>query len=519
MTPILFIIIELLPLADFPDSTRPGDERILYLALPMPILTLDPYEYSYGAQNEIFPFIYSFLLVPNRDGTFSPDLAMRWTSSDHDLTWEFILRPEARFHNNRPVLATDVAYSLKKIFQYNVILAEAVDRIETPYPHRVILHLKHRVPHLLYQLSVESIVPEPLPEVPDLDEQPIGSGPFRVLSRLDDRQIILARFDQYYGTPPNWDSIEINYVPSEEKIWRDLMLERTYFSENISAENVPYLHVEPGRYELEGRLSNKATVLLFNTHRPPLADRDIRKSLARMIDLEEHIRNDLRGMAKPCPGPLGFQSPYLPADVDQVRPDWAWAEKTLEGKGWVDHDGDGYRDRDGQNLDFDILLSPHFDADRKTADYVQLAFNQFGVRANLIEKRYDRMIEENLKTGDFQACFTWHNTNHRLVNGFVRTWASGAKGDFNYGRYQNPAVDQSLSELPTKDNEEDYSKILRTFHQQLVNDQPAVWLVHNYIIHGHSGRLQGYTRPNPEFYPTYHLIHAWLAPRPTHWKY
>lgn len=516
---VLFAIFELVLISAPPLPSRPTEDQTLKLALPMPILTLDPYEYYHGAQNEIFPFIYSFLLIPNRDGTFSPDLAEHWFSRDQDLTWEFILRPEARFHDGRQVLATDVAYSMERMLRDNPILAEAVARIETPHTRRVVMHLRHRVPHLLYQIAVDSIVPRPLPGSAPLNQQPVGSGPFRVVGRLDDKQVFLTRFDQYYGQRPAWKSIEIDYVPSEEKIWRDLMHERIHFCETIAPENVHYLHVEPERYNLEGRLNNKAVVLLFNTHDPLLADRELRQSLARMLDLDEHIALDLRSMAKPCPGPLGFESPYLPESTVAIRPDWTWARQVLEEKGWLDHDQDGYRDMDGRTFEFQVLLSPDFDTDKKTADYLQLAFNQFGIRARMIEKRYDHMFHENLTTGNFQACLTWHNTNKRYVNAFVRLWASNAYGVYNFGKFHDQIVDQALNDLLTKDSEQEYVRVLQTFHKHLVDEQPAIWLVHNYQIHGHSGRLKGYTRPNPDFYLTQHLIQAWLAPRPKYWKY
>ena len=64
----------------------------------------------------------------------APSLAESWSVSPEGLTYEFVLRPGAHFHNGEPVTADDVKFSLEryrgvsaKIFKDRIQQVQAVD--------------------------------------------------------------------------------------------------------------------------------------------------------------------------------------------------------------------------------------------------------------------------------------------------------------------------------------------------------------------------------------------------------
>lgn len=510
---IFFVSLEWAFMSLDPQDPQPRSGDTLALAFSMPIMSLDPYKFHYGAQDTLFPLIYSFLIVPLEKGGFAPDLAMRWWPDDEEKTWTFVLRPEAEFHDGRPVLASDAAYSVKRICESNSILNQALDKIEYPHPHRLVIRLKHRLPFFLYQLSLGPIVPRPRPGDKDLDQRPIGSGPFQVHFRDRDKRVVLSAFSKYFGVRPYLGAVDVRYIPDKEKIWIEFMTGQIQFCYAASPENIYFMRLEPDYYRLEGRIINGAVLLLFNNQDPVFSDLNVRRAVARALDVGRHIRLDLRGLAQPCPGPLGASSPFSPENAGPAPYDPEKVNQALKKAGWADHDQDMYRDRAGRDFDFNLLVPLTFQIERETGVYIQRALNQFGVRAHLVDKRYDRIINEDIRPGTFQACLTQQNTNPRLLHVLTMLWSSAGAGKGNFGRYKNERVDRALEELPAIDKAEDYAGPLREIHRQLIADQPAIWLYHKHEIHAYSRRLQGLDRPCLDFYLTFPFRRTWLVPR------
>jgi len=484
------------------------------LAFSMPILSLDPYKFGYGAQTTIFPLIYSFLLVPLEDGSFEPDLAVKWWPEEDEKTWTFVLRPEARFHDGRPVTSADALYSLRRLCESNPFLAENIDDIRCPDLHRLIVALKHPLPFFFYHLSAMPVVPRPANGRYNQDQRAIGSGPFKVHYRHREQTLVLVSFPEYYGEKPHVNAIEVVYVPDKEKIWTDFMNGRIQACFAATPENVYFMRLEPTRYRLEGGMSRSTVLLLFNTTDPLFSDRQVRRAIARMFDIEKHIQSELRGLAQPCPSPLGAFSPFLPKNARPIRFDPEEAERALAEAGWVDHDQDMFRDKDGRDFEFELLVPTTFQTEKETALYIQRALNRFGLKAHLVYKRFDRMVEENLGPGDFQACLTQHGTNPRNFSSLAGCWSSKAWGNGNFGRYRNDTVDQCIKKLLSAERPEELAEPLGLIHEHLLADQPAVWLYHRYEVHAFSRRLQNLRRPNPDFYFTFPLRQAGLLSGP-----
>ena len=76
------------------------------------LTTLDP-QVGYDWQNwSVIKSIFDGLM-DYKPGTteLEPDLAKEYTISDDGLTYRFLLRPEAKFHDGTPITAADVAFS------------------------------------------------------------------------------------------------------------------------------------------------------------------------------------------------------------------------------------------------------------------------------------------------------------------------------------------------------------------------------------------------------------------------
>src|SRR5256885_4523215 len=105
---------------------------------------LDPAE----TEGTIIPFmvlyaLHDALVKPMPGGLKTPSLAESWTLSKDGLTYEFVLRRRARFHNGEPVTAEDVKFSFDRYRGAGAkLLKEKVRRIQIVDPGRVRFLLK-----------------------------------------------------------------------------------------------------------------------------------------------------------------------------------------------------------------------------------------------------------------------------------------------------------------------------------------------------------------------------------------
>src|SRR5512132_4004539 len=87
--------------------------------------------------------IHDALVKPMPAGIMTPSLAESWTVSKDGLTYEFILRKGAKFHNGDPVTAEDVKFALERYKGSSAGLLKAkVKEIQVPAPNRVRFVLK-----------------------------------------------------------------------------------------------------------------------------------------------------------------------------------------------------------------------------------------------------------------------------------------------------------------------------------------------------------------------------------------
>src|SRR5204862_7657984 len=90
------------------------------------------------------------LVKPMPAGLYTPSLAESYTQSKDGLTYEFVIRKSARFHNGDPVTATDVKFSFDRYKGSGAkTLKERVREVQIVDPGRVRFHLKEAWPDFM----------------------------------------------------------------------------------------------------------------------------------------------------------------------------------------------------------------------------------------------------------------------------------------------------------------------------------------------------------------------------------
>ncbi|MDY6790183.1 MAG: ABC transporter substrate-binding protein [Thermodesulfobacteriota bacterium] len=198
--------------------------------------TLDPAyvqdQYGVAVTRQLFNGLVQF----GPDLMVLPALAKTWQVEENGKAYRFFLRPNARFHNNRPVTIHDVAFSISRLLRITpppVILphllkiegalafrnhkTNKVDGLQAINDHVLLIRLNApHVPFLtalgMYQAAIVS-KKEVKKSGEKYGQNPIGSGPFRFVSWEKDKSIRLQRFSDYYDQAAFLDEIHYRIYP------------------------------------------------------------------------------------------------------------------------------------------------------------------------------------------------------------------------------------------------------------------------------------------------------------------
>ena len=256
------------------------------------------------------------LLTHSRDEPFTMyGLIAESIEWPEDRSWvAFTLRPEARWHDGKPITVEDVIFSLETLktkghpfyrFYYgSVAVAEKTGarRVKFTFTEKG----NRELPLIVGELP---ILPKHYWEGRDFEkttlEPPLGSGPYRVADFEPARYIVVERVEDYWGRDlavnrgqKNFDRIRYEYFRDDTVIRQALKSGEVDFREENQAKawaldyDVP--PVRDGwlkKIEVPHRRPTGMQAFVMNTRRPLFQDRLLRRALAYAFDFEWTNRN------------------------------------------------------------------------------------------------------------------------------------------------------------------------------------------------------------------------------------
>src|ERR1700687_141205 len=169
--------------------------------------------------------LHDALLKPMPGTISAPSLAESWTLAKDGVTYEFVLRKHARFHNGDPVTAEDVKFSFDRYEGAAAkLLHDRVREVQIVDPGRVRFHLKEPWPDFMtfYGTSATGaawIVPKKYVEKVGEDgfkKAPIGAGPYRVVSFTPGVELVMEAFEGYWRKVPSVKRLVFRSMPDED---------------------------------------------------------------------------------------------------------------------------------------------------------------------------------------------------------------------------------------------------------------------------------------------------------------
>lgn len=321
----------------------------------------------------LFFLVYDSLMIYNLDGTFSPGLAESWTTSEDGKVWTFKIRSGVKWHDGEALTAKDVAFTFnlyKATIDYpylnayttNFVSAEATDDTT------VVVTLDTAIPNMDAQLYSQFILPEHIwskysegtGPVDFLNDEMIGSGPFKLAEYKQNEFVRLTANKEHYQSPPKVDEVVFQTFANEDALVQALQTGQADMITEMPNTAVPTLrNAENIKLAIGAPLGPGVADIIMNqtkpencpaddgkcTGHPALLDRNVRLALAHATDKQNIIDTVLLGLGNPgltlIPDGLGE---WYNNTLKDYEFDIAKANQILDDAGYKDSDGDGVRE-------------------------------------------------------------------------------------------------------------------------------------------------------------------------------
>ena len=467
-------------------ATPPSPQTVTMVIESSPT-SLDP-RIGVDSQSEhISSLIFDSLVHKNAHFNLDPWLATSWETPD-PLTYRFHLRTDVHFHNGKPLTATDVKYTLDSMRNGTVITAKAgalarIDHVDAPDAATIVIHLKQPDAALLWNLSDGAIGIVPAGSGGDFAFHPIGSGPFRFVSQLQDDEVIIERNDHSWQPRPAIARIRFAVVP--DAITRALELEKGSADVCINcltADMVSALAKRPN-LQVESGPGTNLNYISFNTQDSLLRDIRVRQAIAYAMNRPLIISSLWRGRAQLAESLLPPEHWAWTGDVQQYPYDPAKANALLDAGGWK-------RGNDGVRFHLTMKTSTD-ETSRLLAMILQQQLRDIGIALEVRSFEFATFYAD-ISKGAFQMyTLRWLGGNEDPdIFGYAFDSHRFPPRGANRGRYVNAALDELIKEGATSSDQAlrrtDYVKV----QQILAAELPSINLWYLDAVLVHTRRLQ-----------------------------
>jgi peptide/nickel transport system substrate-binding protein len=431
------------------------------------------------------------------DAGFTPRLAKSWRWSPDSLSIEFQLDQRARWHDGRPVRASDVVfthalYKDPATASPTAPLIGSIDSVTASDSVTAVFWFGKRSPIQFYEATMlMAILPEHALEgirgqalrTSEIARKPMGSGRFRFVSWTPGSSIeVTADTANYHGRPPI-DRVIWSIAPDPKTVFTRLIGGEADVLEQVPMGDLPQLaaHRELRPVLLPGLDYNFVAFNLRdprNRARPhPLfGDPALRRALTMAVDRGRTVRSVYDTLAAVALGPTVRAYPTTDTTLRQIPYLLDGARRLLDSLGWRVSGADSIRQRNGRRLEFTLTVPGVSRSRMNMAVILQDQLKQAGAKVNIDRLEIASFVDlENRRA--FDAVFHgWHV--EASPGGIRQTWGtSGAKpGGSNHGSYTNPAFDAatdsalSAMDLPTR------RAHFKRAYQMIIDDAPAIWM-------------------------------------------
>ena len=400
---------------------------------------------------------HSNLIRLNSDMTFEKEFAKDFSVSSDGLVYNFVLRDDVKCSDGELLTAKDVAFTINKSKESGYVggLDDIAD-VEVISDYEVSIRLNQPNSLFIYTICRIPIVPEhAYKENYGLD--PVGSGPYKMISWDKGQQMIVERNPHYFKGEPKMRRITFLFLGEEASF-------EAAKSGSIDLYEVSYTYA---RADIAGtKLLTFDTVGKFcasipttksgeeNEHGMKIGNdvtshRSIRQAMNYGINRAQMVKGLMYGYGAPAYSLIDKSMPYYNPETDYEDDDVEKAKAVLLEDGWADSDGDGIVEKDGLKAEFPLLVNAKDKLLQSFGMLISEQLKRVGISAVLEVKSWEEV--DSRRHSDVWL-LNWGAIEPINVY-YLYYGPNKGKGFYNSGYYANPVVDGYIEKALTSTSE------------------------------------------------------------------
>ena len=394
--------------------------------------SLDPHLAVAAGTKEVMFNVFEGLVKPTPEGDLVPAVASSFTSDG--TTYTFTLREGVKFHNGQAVEMEDVVASIERNADDSqgealIPALAAIERMEVE-GNQLAITLAQPDNEFLASLTL-AILPR---DYGQQDTAPVGTGPFRFVSRAAQDSIVLERFEDYWGEPAYLDKVTFKIIENADSILMSLQSGAVDLFAHLTSTQAAQLGED---FNIEEGTMNLVQAMYLNHAEKPFDDVRVRQALCYAIDRQQILDLAFDGYGSligssmyPAFGKYFDDSltHYYAHDVEKAKALLADA---------------GYPDGFSMTITVPSNYQPHID----TAQVIVEQLKQVGITAEIQLVEWGSWLSDVYAGRQYQATVVGVDASTMTARALLERFTSTAGN--NFINYNNAEYDAFFQEAIT----------------------------------------------------------------------
>ncbi len=483
MMPLLIVGCDFRPLRSPQSLVRhlPSDPTVLN-----PILSTD------AVASTVESLIYESLIErDNETLEFKPLLASKWEISEDHLTYTFTLRQGIKWQDGKPLTIEDILYTYERIkdpkvdaghvrnYYKDVVSAKKIgqNKIQFVYskPYFRALEIVGGIPILPKHIfdNDQDFNTHPA------NRQPIGTGPYIFEKWETGAKIILSRNEKYWRKKPAIKSMVFKIIPNNDVALQLLKKGDIDFGalRAIQWAKQTQSQAFKDRFNKYRYWIPNYSFIGWNLRKPYFSDRRVRIAMTMLLNRKLILDKMLFGLGKIVTGNFYLFSDAYDKSIDPYSYDPEQAKKLLDQAGWIDHDGDGLRDKDGVPFKFTFLYPSGSEFAKSISLILRENLQDVGIEMNIKPLEWAAFLKE-IRSHEFDAAsLAW---GQPIEQDPYQIWhSSQTEAGSNFIGFKNEEADKLIEQARQEFNRQKRNQLYKKFHQIIHQEEPYTFLFTN----------------------------------------
>ncbi len=426
--------------------------------------SLDPHQTVAAGTREVLFNIFEGLVKPNSDGEMIPAVAEKYTLSEDGTTYTFTLREGVKFHNGQTVTAEDVVYSINRCAavpegQEKPLVAafSAVKSVEALDEKTVAVTIAQRDLEFISYMTA-AIIPA---DYENQDTAPVGTGPFKFVSRTPQQDFVMERFEDYWGAPAWLDKATYKICENADALVMNLNGGSIDLCAHLTSAQASQLN--QNFQVLEGTM-NLVQAIYLNNQAKPFDNQMVRQALCYAIDRQGimDMVADGHGTAVGSSIYPAFTKYFLPELVDKYPHDVAKAKELLAQAGYPD------------GFDMTISVPNNYQPHMDTAEVVAEQLREAGINVTIQPVEWSTWLDTIYNGRQFQATVVGVDAANMTARAMLERFTS----DYgkNFINYNNPAYDALFQKAINAQDEAEQTDLYKQMETMLADTAANVYI-------------------------------------------